>query len=426
MNRFSGHFLLLSLLGGCAATTATAPQGALQSDAAPSANATPVIRQPMADETRPAQMSQPLTAAEMPSDRVVARVNGKPISMAELQKPLIEGYGLKVLLFEVQLHLARQEAEKKNIQVTPADVDAEMDRTFQTGFKDADKKDYPALLDQLLARNGVSRGEFDMVIETNAILRKIAEPQLKDRITEENVKEAFNAVYGQTVIIRHIQCANPQEALAVQRRIAAGEKFEEVARVMSQNPRTAPLGGELPPISRQSTIWPDGLGKIPDGFREWAFTAKEGEISDPVQGDNAYHILKLDRKIEPKVVKFDDVKVRLRAELYEKLVDQGINALRGQLAGMARSAMVIEDPVLRRQFEAKLAEQQKAAKDVRQDILDRAAAATTQPKATTAPAGTAPTVTPPGDTAPKAPQPPPAGERPPATPSAPGAADLNK
>ncbi|HYE18343.1 MAG TPA: peptidylprolyl isomerase, partial [Tepidisphaeraceae bacterium] len=251
-------------------------------------------------------VTNPVALAEVPAGQVVARVNGQAITVADMHKPLMEGYGLKVLLSKAQLDLARQEAVKKKVEVTKADVAAELDRTMKAGFKDIEKADYAAALEQLLARTGLSRGEFDMVIETNAILRKIAEPLLKDRITDENVREAYNARFGQTVQIRHIECANPQEALRAKNRIAAGEKFEEVARTMSHNAKTAPLGGELPVFSRQTAKWPGDLGAIPQGFRDWAFNAKDGDISDPIGAEQSYHILKLEKKIEPKVVKFED------------------------------------------------------------------------------------------------------------------------
>jgi len=381
----------------------------------------------------------PLNVADLPAGQVVATVNGQNVTLADIQKPLLEGYGLKILMFQAQLTLARQEAVKQKVTYTKEDVAAELERTFKIGFKDADKADYPALLEQLLGRTGLSRGEFDMVIETNTILRKIAAPQLKDRITEENLREAYNARFGQTVIIRHIECANTQEAMRAKNRIAAGEKFEEVARSMSHNTRTAPLGGELPVFSRTTEKWLGELGPIPQSFRGWAFSAKEGEISDPIPGEGSYHILKLEKKIEPKVVKFEDYKEALRAELHERLMEQGVNALRQQLAGLALNKMVIEDPVLRAQFEAKMAEQkkqQKNATDARQDILNRAAATTTRPAGATQPAptgespfkgingGSGTQGTPAGTVSPKvSPDAGSAGERPPASGSATGAAD---
>jgi parvulin-like peptidyl-prolyl isomerase len=205
-----------------------------------------------------------------------------------------------------------------------------------------------------------------MVVQTNAILRKIAEPQveaqMKEKLTDAKLKEAFNALYGEKVSIRHIQCANPQEAAQVLARLAAGEKFETLVQTMSRNAVTAAQGGELPPFSRQSIYWSEtNKGKIPQSFKDWAFNAKVGDVSDVIQAENSYHILRLDRKTEPKVVKFEDEKEHLRADLKEQAIQEGVTVLRGQLNQMARESMKIDDPILNKQFEERQAQARKAA-----------------------------------------------------------------
>jgi foldase protein PrsA len=361
---------------------------------------------------------------------VVATVNGQPITMADLQKPLLEGYGLKILLHEIQLTAARQAAKEKNITVTDADYKAEFERTLKQGFGDAPKEDYPALLDQLLEKKGVSRAEFDMVLQTNTILRKIAEPELKDKITDDMLKEAFNQIYGENVVVRHIQCANTQEAAQVKMRLASGEKFDTLVQTMSRNALTRPLNGELPPFSRNTVTWGGNWGKVPQGFKDWAFSAKVGDVSDPIAASDGYHILKLERKTEPKVVKYDDVKANLRVQLQEQLVQKGVEELRNKLALIVRGAMDIKEPTLKAQFDKKVAEQIKAAEaeKARQDLMkkgktgDDAAAPGKLP-------GAVPQATPPNtpNGAPAggqaSPAKAPAGERPPATKSdAPAAA----
>jgi hypothetical protein len=262
--------------------------------------------------------------------------------------------------------------------------------------------------------------------------------QMKDKIDDAKLHEAFNALYGETVVVKHIQCANPQEAMQVKTRLAADEKFETLVHSMSRNARTAALDGELPPFSRQTESWGAGWGKVPQGFKDFAFRpdAKPGDISDPIQADGGYHILKLERKLQPKVVKFEDVKEQIRQTIEDKAIEAGIGTLRNQLLQIAMATIKIEDPVLRKQFEERRAEQAKAAEAqerARQDIMNRAKP-TTNPTATTLPVIPEPTPqgapagANPGQASPaKAP----AGERPPAPksaaqPSAPDTKSLNK
>jgi parvulin-like peptidyl-prolyl isomerase len=420
VKRAIGALLIVTLAGGCnggPAKVSSAPNAPLQ---------------PVADVSI---INPPLLAADVGSEPVVATVNGKAISYAEFEKNLIEAYGLKILIPQVSLTLARQKAQEQHIKIAPGDFDVEFQRTMKQGFGEAPKEDYPALLQQLLEKKGVSRVEFDLVVQTNAILRKIAEPQveaqMKDQFTDAKLKEAFNALYGETVIVRHIQCANPQEAAQALARLAAGEKFETLVQTMSRNKLTAPMGGELPPFSRQTDTWGGtNKGKVPQSFKDWAFNAKVGDISDTIQADNSYHILKLERKTEPKVVKFEDEKEHLKNDLKEQAILEGVTVLRAQLLQMARQTMKIEDPILRKQYEEKLDEARKAAaaeadQRARENILSRTRPATgpsslTRPSDLPHPSGT------PAGGAGTSPAKVPPGEQPPATKSAaPPAADTN-
>ncbi len=333
------------------AASTTQPAGRTDPSAAltvvPSAAPTAAAPSPAAS---PSAMSAPLT------DTVVARVNGDVITAKQLYGPLIEAYGLNLLLNLVQLDLAKQDAARQHIAVTPEDVRAELEMTEARMFKDAAKEDYPGLLDQFLTNQRLSRPEFDIVIEINAYLRKIAEPLLKNKISEENLQEAFRQLYGETVQVRHIQCSNLQEVAEVKRRLAAGEAFEAVAKALSRNARTGSLGGELPPFSRSTT-------GLPQAFKDAAFGLKPGEVSDPVQAEDAYHVIKLERRFAPKAVKFEDVKESIREDLYDRLVQATVKDLRSQLVQQTVQSMQIENPVLKRQFTERMDKQKSQTQD---------------------------------------------------------------
>ena len=111
-----------------------------------------------------------------PADEAVALVNGKPIARERLVKPLIESYGLNILLQIIQLELARQDAIKANIVVSTADFKTERDSMLKGFFPDAEKSDYPQLLDQLLKQQNLTVPQFEILLQTNTYLRKMAEP----------------------------------------------------------------------------------------------------------------------------------------------------------------------------------------------------------------------------------------------------------
>lgn len=307
---------------------------------------------------QPVNQAKPAAAG----DQVIARLNGRPITLAQLQKPLLEGHGLNVLLNLVQLEMARQRVAAAGLTVSDQDVEQERQLTLSKLFQEADKSEYDQLFEQFLQQQHITKTEFDLVIQTNACLRKLAEPLVKDKITEASLQEAFRQLYGETVQVRHIQLANMQEVLEAKRRLASGEPFEKVAREMSRNARTAELGGELPPFSRQAAY--------PQAMKDTAFSLKEGEVSDAVMFEGAYHLIKLERRIAPKAVKFEDVKDGLRQDLHERLVQATMKQLRTEISADAIRGLAIDDPMLKEQYEDKLRRRDQQIRD-RQQILQQ-------------------------------------------------------
>ena len=310
----------------------------------------------------------PAPNASDANDPVVARMGGMSITRSQVVRPLLEGYGLNVLINIATLESAEMEADKLKLAVTSADIAAEKEQTLAKLFGDAKKEDYPQLLDQFLQQKRISQPEFDIWLQTNAYLRKIAEPTAKAAINEAMLLKAFNSEYGETVQIRHIQCANLQEIAEAKRRLAAGESFEKVAKEMSRNTRTAPLGGLMPPFSRSADY--------PQVFKDVAFSLSPGEVSDTVEAGGIYHLIKLEKKMEPKAVKFADVKESIRTDLTERAVQLQINNLRQQLVDRIAQTMTVDDPELARQFAAKKAQADNAVKGEKEalDAVKRDAA----------------------------------------------------
>ena len=313
------------------------------------------------------------------SDPVVARLSGNPIRLSQIQPILLEGYGLAILQSVVLLEASKQQAARSGVVVSPEDVNSERALTQAKLFPDAEPADIPKLYQQFLEQKGLTVAEFDLLLQTNTYLRKIAEPMVKGKITDAALQEMFRQRYGENVQVRHIQVANLQEILVVKNRLAAGEPFEKVAAEMSRNARTAPLGGELPPFSRQAVGYPPA-------FKDTAFALKEGEVSDPVSAEGGYHLIKLEKRIAPKVIKFEDVKASLTEDLTEILVQAQVKLIRAQVAEDARRGLIIDNPILKAQYDALMTQRddqitgrneiREQFEKERQKILERAA---TQP-----------------------------------------------
>lgn len=349
---------------------------------------------PSAQSAQSAQATAPAApAAEAnPDDEPVATIGEITITRQELLEPLIQAHGLDFLLQLATYELARATAERNGLSVTEQDVTAEADRTISRMFQDAPKEDYDRLLEQFLSQQNLSEEQFNLVMRTNAYLRAIVVPMVEERITEQSLRQAFGALYGETVRVRHIQLANMQEVAEAQRRLAAGEAFEDVARDLSRNARTAPLGGELPPFSRQ-------MQGLPDSFKEAAFALETGEVSDAVLSDGSYHLIKLEERIPPKAVEFEDHRDAVHEQLADSMTTQGMKQLRNQLAQEAMQRIDIRHPALAEQFQQRIrasqleaAERDEVLRDLeRQRQRREEQAPTTAPAPAAAPAAKAAT-----------------------------------
>lgn len=286
-------------------------------------------------------------------DEVLATVAGQEVRFSDIRPTLVSSYGLDVLLNVVQLKLAQAKAKERNVSVTAADIAEETRLTIAQVAPDAPEADYPAIIAQLLQQQRLSRADFDLVMEINANLRKIAISMASTDVAESTLLQAFNDRYGETIRIRHIALTNLQDVAEAQKRIQAGVPFDAVAREMSQNRRTAPLGGELPPFSKATV-------DLKENFKEAAFALKEGEVSDPVQAEGFYHLIKLEKRIPPKAVKFEDYRESIRNDLRNRALDYAVRQFRSTLAAQARESLKITEPTLNEQYQLRIQAAEKA------------------------------------------------------------------
>ncbi len=301
---------------------------------------------------------------ENPDNEIVASVHGAVVTRGELMPVLVDGYGLNVLLALVQLDLARQAAAEQHLRVTDDDIQKERAITMDSlrkATQQMENNGQPTtepenltdlqedqLLDQLLLQQRVSRAEFNVILEVNANLRKIAEPIVEASLTDDRVRQQFNAMYGEKVLVRYIQCNNMMEIADIRRQLASGKSFEDVIRIWNTTHPGTPAGGELGPFSFQDLNYPSEIKQV-------AFELKPGEISDPVQYKQYLFLFQLINRIPPAHARFEDYRDSVRKELFFSLVQAKIGSLRNDLAGEAMSSLQIRDPVLARQWANRLA-----------------------------------------------------------------------
>lgn len=114
----------------------------------------------------------------------------------------------------------------------------------------------------------------------------------------------INAPKGASVAEREKAKAQATALLAQVRK--APETFADVARKNSQDAGSAAAGGDLDYFSRGAMVKP---------FEDAAFAMKKGEISDLVESDFGFHIIRLTDIKTPKQRTFEELRAELEAEL---------------------------------------------------------------------------------------------------------------
>ena len=138
---------------------------------------------------------------------------------------------------------------------------------------------------------------------------------LKDITVTEEEQKAFyeenKAQFGKgaTVSAKHILTDSEEKCQTILKNIEAGEKtFEDAAREFSTCPSGA-KGGDLGEF---------GKGQMVKEFENAAFDAEIGKVVGPVKTQFGYHLIKVEKKNEPKTAEFEEVKGQIYQQLLGK------------------------------------------------------------------------------------------------------------
>ena len=101
--------------------------------------------------------------------------------------------------------------------------------------------------------------------------------------------------------------AAKQKLLDIKKSLAEGKSFAELAKEFSEDRGTALNGGSLDFITKGST------GNPP--FEDAVYALKVGEVSDPVQSQFGFHLIRLDAIRAGKTKPLEEVKEKIRNEL---------------------------------------------------------------------------------------------------------------
>jgi parvulin-like peptidyl-prolyl isomerase len=196
------------------------------------------------------------------------------------------------------------------------------------------RRDYPGEgFGEKLVFKGMTFEEWKVQLEEKLLAEKMMRNALRYRgkIDEKEVLQHYETHpssfrLNQRVRARQIVVADGEEAIQILKRLKKGESFEKVAMEKSLGPEKV-NGGDLGYFSQ---------GERPTEF-DRVFTMEAGSISEVIKSPYGYHIFKLEEKIPPRQIPFEEAKLEILKELGQK---KGEEEYQGWLKGLKGKAMV--------------------------------------------------------------------------------------
>lgn len=262
----------------------------------------------------------------------------------------------KILDQMIDWELLYQRAEAKKVRVHNREIEKGIEevkeRSFRldelTGRRRTDK-DMETAFKDALSKEGLSVSDYRTRIRRQLMIRRIVEVEVRAKLkepAEKRVKKAFDTLkyivrhdtsvvkvmgeeegqgyllfgeqlrnaHAERVRVSHILVKVPpgsammvkskalQRAKALKGKLDGGADFFEVASKESDDMESAQRGGDLGFILRR---W------MPPAFEKVAFSLPVGDVSDPVESDFGYHLIRVREKKAREPMNFDKLRLQV-------------------------------------------------------------------------------------------------------------------
>jgi peptidyl-prolyl cis-trans isomerase C len=292
------------------------------------------------------------TESSTTENATIVTVNGEAVTAAEVRVMMQNlasqlGQGQQQIdqqqLFQaatqqaVDTKLLAQEARRREISLDTATVDGVMAQLEQqSGGREA--------LDAFLGNMGLTYEDFKGTVGESVLVQSLVEQEIRPgvEVSDQEVEEFYQGnpqmfQQPEQVRARHILITVEQgadeatkadakaRAEAARKRAVSGEDFAALATELSEGP-SAPNGGDLGFFSADRMV---------PAFAEAAFALEPGAISQVVETQFGYHVIKVEERRPAATQSLDEVKEPLRNALLEREVGEGVASLVEELRAQA-------------------------------------------------------------------------------------------
>lgn len=234
-------------------------------------------------------------------DKVVATINGKPVTDADLA--VADG--------EIGQDMGSMPDEQKKMSLVEFLIDNQL---FAEAAEQNKLAEGPAFESRLayLKRRALRELYFEKVIKgavSDADARKLYDDQVKLLKPEEEAQA------------RHILVDNEDLAKQIKDKLKNGGDFAALAKEHSKDPGSKDNGGDLGYFTK---------GQMVPQFEEAVFSMNKGDVSEPIKTQFGWHVIKLEDKRTKAPPAFEVVKDRILQSMLLQKASQAAVDLRSK------------------------------------------------------------------------------------------------
>lgn len=239
-----------------------------------------------------------LVACSSGDSEVVVKTNVGDISKEEFYNELKDRFGEQILQEMVTVKVLEDK-----FTVDDKDVDEQVDTA---------KEQLGDQFEMWLTSQGYAdEDDFRDLVRINLLFDEAVYGEIE--ISDEEIQQYYDRI-SQQVEAEHILVEDEELANEIKDKLDNGEDFAELAKEHSTDPGSAEMGGKLGIVP---------VDQFVPEFEDAAYTLDVDVISDPIQSDHGYHIIRVTDKqdITDQVGSLEDNETSIISALRAKKVD---------------------------------------------------------------------------------------------------------
>jgi foldase protein PrsA len=229
-----------------------------------------------------------------------------------------------VMQFLIQGEWVQQEADKRGIEVKPAEL--------RKALEDQKKQVFPndKQYQQFLKTSGMTEDDVLFRVKLNELQQRLTQKVTQEatKVSDEDISSYYEKnkkrfAQPERRDLRVVLTKTEAKAQQAKKALDSGDSFKQVVKKYSIDEASKSQGGLLPAVSE---------GQQEKAFDTAIFDAKKGKIEGPVKTQFGWYVFKVDKVTEASQQTLDEskdtIKNLLRSQRQQKALDEFIKSFR--------------------------------------------------------------------------------------------------